>query len=141
MNNSNFDDQDEVMLENDPGKGFKKVLVVDDITYIVKSISRILRSGGYFVMTAMTGKEAIEKFNKFKPHLMTIDQNLPDMTGLQLAERIKKHNEGEKVKIIFVSAVQDKHEIRSILKSGINNYILKPFKKEILLAAVKKLIG
>jgi two-component system chemotaxis response regulator CheY len=141
MNNSDFDENDEAMLQNPQGVGFKKILVVDDIMYVVKSISRILRAQGYFVITAMTGKEAIKKFDKYKPDLMTVDQNLPDMTGLQLVKKIKTYSGGEKVKIIFISAVHEKDAIKSILGSGINNYILKPFKKENLIIAVKKLIG
>jgi two-component system chemotaxis response regulator CheY len=72
---------------------------------------------------------------------MTVDQNIPDMTGSQIVRKIKENSGGEKVKIIFVSAVQEKGEIKSIIGSGINNYILKPFKNENLIAAVKKLIG
>jgi response regulator RpfG family c-di-GMP phosphodiesterase len=60
MNNSDVDENYEAMLHNPQGVGFKKILVVDDIMYVVKSISRILRSRGYFVITAMTGKEAIK---------------------------------------------------------------------------------
>ncbi|MBN2535041.1 MAG: response regulator [Spirochaetales bacterium] len=141
MKNSDFDENDEAMLHNPRGVGFKKILVVDDIMYVVKSISRILRSEGYFVITAMTGKEAIKKFDKYKPDLITMDQILPDMTGLQLVGKLKERGGGEKVKIIFVSAVQGKDEIKSIIGTGISNYILKPFKKENLIAIVKNLIG
>ena len=126
---------------NPPGPDTKKILVIDDITYVVRSISRILRSQGYFVITAMTGKEALARFEKFKPDLLTVDQKLPDMSGLQLVEKIRKLRGGEKIKVIFISAVQEKDEIRSILNAGIDNYLLKPFKKEILLSVVKKLIG
>jgi CheY-like chemotaxis protein len=122
-------------------KGFKKILVVDDITYVVKSISKILRGAGYFVITAMSGREAIEKFTKYRPDLVTIDQKLPDMSGIQLVERIRKLEGGDSSKLIFVSAVQEKDEIRSILHLKIDNYILKPFRKEILLDAVRKLLG
>ncbi|MBN2533747.1 MAG: response regulator [Spirochaetales bacterium] len=124
-----------------PGPETKKVLVIDDITYVVRSISRILRSQGYYVITAMTGKEALSKFEKYRPDLLTVDQKLPDMSGLQLVEKIRKLFGGERVKVIFISAVQEKEEIRAILNSGIDNYLLKPFKKEILLTAVRKLIG
>jgi two-component system chemotaxis response regulator CheY len=124
-----------------PESGHKKILVIDDITYMVRSISRILRGQGYFVITAITGKDALEKFNKYKPDLITVDQKLPDMSGLQLVEKIRKLDGGKKAKIIFISAVQEKEEIRSILFIGIDNYILKPFKKDMLVRAVTELIG
>jgi CheY-like chemotaxis protein len=124
-----------------PGPDSKKILVIDDITYVVRSISRILRSQGYYVITAMTGKEALDRFKKYKPDLCTVDQKLPDMSGLQLVEKMRKLQGVGKLKVIFISAVQEKDEIKAILNAGIDNYLLKPFKKDILLSAVKKLIG
>jgi DNA-binding response OmpR family regulator len=118
---------------------FKKVLVVDDITYVIKSISTILRSQNFFVMTAKNGAEAIKKFKKYNPDLVTIDQNLPDMSGKKLASEIKALPGGDTVKIIFISAIHNKQEIRGILDLGVDNYILKPFRKQTLIDIVKKL--
>lgn len=122
-------------------KDQKKVLVVDDITYIIKSISGILRSNNYFVFTAKTAKDALKLFKTYNPELITIDQKLPDMTGIQLVKEIRALPGGKEVKIIFISAVHDKNQIREILSMGINNYILKPFRKQVLLDTVKELIG
>jgi CheY-like chemotaxis protein len=122
-------------------KDQKKVLVVDDITYIIKSISGILRSQNYFVFTAKTAKDAIKLFKAYTPDLITIDQKLPDMTGIQLVDEIRALPGGKEVKIIFISAVHDKSQIRKILGMGINNYILKPFRKQVLIDTVKELIG
>lgn len=122
-------------------KQFKKILVVDDIHYVVKSISRILTNQGYVVFTAATGKEALEKYKKHIPDLMTIDQKLPDMTGFQLVEKIRQLENGSEIKIIFISAVHAKEEIKSILNLGIDHYILKPFKKEKLIECIRKLFS
>jgi DNA-binding response OmpR family regulator len=138
---SNGHTYDEHIEQPPPESGFKKILVIDDITYVVRSISRILRGQGYFVITAMTGKDALDKFNKYNPDLITVDQKLPDMSGLQLVEKIRQLDRGNKTKIIFISAVQEKNEIKSILNTGIDNYILKPFQKEMLVRVVKDLIG
>ena len=121
-------------------KDFKKVLVVDDITYVVKSISNILRSEKYFVFTAMNGRDAISKFKNYTPDLITIDQKLPDMSGIELVKNIRKLEGGDKTKIIFISGVHEKEEIKTILNLGIENYILKPFKKQTLIDIVKELL-
>lgn len=121
--------------------GFKKVLVVDDITYVVKSISRILTGAGYFVISAMTGKDALEKFRRYKPDLLTVDQKLPDMTGDHLVELIRETEAGRKTPVIFISAVHNRSEIKPIINLGVSCYILKPFKKEKLLENVRRLIG
>ena len=122
-------------------KDFKKILVVDDILYVVKSISRILVAEGYFVFTARTGKEALDKFVKYSPDLITLDQKLPDMTGLQLVQKIRKLEKGDHTIIIFISSVYEKEEITSILQSNISDYLLKPFKKAKLIDTVQNLIG
>jgi len=123
------------------GKNFKKILVVDDIMYVVKSISKILRDEGYFVITAMSGNEALSKFFKYSPDLVTIDQKLPDMTGIQLVEKIQTSNANPKPKIVFITAVYEKDEVRSILNLDVDNYLLKPFQKNKLISIVKELIG
>ena len=127
--------------ENLVGKNFKKILVVDDIMYVVKSISKILRDEGYFVITAMSGNEAISKFVKYSPDLITIDQKLPDMTGIQLVEKILSSNTELKPKLVFITAVYEKDEVKSILNLDVDNYLLKPFKKNKLIEIVKELIG
>lgn len=129
-------DYDELVHESQ-----KKVLVVDDITYIIKSISGILRSQNYFVFTAKNGKDAIKLFKTYNPELITIDQKLPDMSGVQLVEEIRKLPGGDKAKIIFISAVHEKSEIKKILGMGIDNYILKPFRKQMLIDTLKDLLG
>jgi len=121
-------------------KNSKRILVVDDILYVVKSIARILTGMGYMVITAYTGKDAIERFKKYAPHMVTVDQKLPDMTGFQLVEKLRALEGGQNLKIIFISAVYAKEEIKSILNLGIDNYILKPFKKEKLIDCVTKLL-
>lgn len=118
---------------------FKKVMVVDDITYVVKSISNILRAENFFVFTAKNGTDAINKFKIYNPDLITIDQNLPDISGRELVGEIRALPGGDKVKIIFISAVHNKQEIKNILDLGIDSYILKPFRKQTLIDIVNKL--
>ena len=122
-------------------KRFIKILVVDDILYVVKSISKVLIEQGFFVLTATSGREALEKCADYAPDLVTIDQRLPDMTGLHLAERIRKTYKENAPKIIFITAIDEKEEIKSILNLGVNHFLLKPFKKEKLIESVKEALG
>ena len=127
---------------NNIPKDAKMILVVDDILYILKSIENVLKEAGYVVIGAMTGKETLELLKKYSPELITIDQKLPDTTGVKLVNEIKKIPLIKMPKIIFISAMYDKDEIHNILKQGdISNYLIKPFKKNKLLEVVKELIG
>jgi DNA-binding response OmpR family regulator len=133
-------------LEEDPsfspvmptGK-FKKILVVDDLLYIVKSIAKILQEEGYFVITAKSGKEALAKYLHYSPDIITVDQNLPDMKGRKLVEKIRFGNQDVKTKIIFISAVDEREEIKAILNLGVSHYLVKPFKKSKLIEIIKSL--
>lgn len=122
---------------------FLKILVVDDILYVVKSISKVLSAEGFFVFTARTGLEALNKFREYSPNLVTIDQKLPDMTGRQLVQMLRAVDKerNTKTNMIFISAVDDREEIKSIMQLGIDDYLVKPFKKGRLLETVKQLIG
>lgn len=128
-------------IEEDLRTASKIILIVDDILYVVKSIARILKEEGFFVMTANTGMEAIRKFEKYSPDLITIDQMLPDMLGTKLVEEIRKRENNKKTRLIFISSVYDKEKIKSILQMGVDHYLLKPVSRNMLVSTVRKLLG
>jgi DNA-binding response OmpR family regulator len=107
---------------------------------VVKTIERILLDQGYLVISAKTGYEAFEKFEKYFPDLITVDQKLPDMMGTQLVEKIKNTEHGKTIKIIFISATSEISDIRAILKMKIDDYLVKPFEKSKLIEVVKRLL-
>jgi CheY-like chemotaxis protein len=123
-----------------PERAFKKILVVDDILYVVKSLSKVLRDEGYFVLTALSGQEALEKFTEYSPDAITVDQRLPDMSGLQLVEKILAQSGAARPRIIFISSVYDREEIASIMKRGIDDYLMKPFTRAKLLETLGRLL-
>ena len=121
-------------------KKTKKILVVDDLLYVAKTIAKILQNEGYKVITALSGKDTLEKFQKYNPDLITIDQKLPDMSGFELVLKLRKLKKGQNAKIIFISGVYDKDVIESILQLGINNYLLKPVSNSKLLETVQRVL-
>ena len=125
---------------NELYKDLKKILIVEDLTYVIKTIERILTEEGYFVLTAKDGDEAITKFINYSPHLITVDHKLPDMTGVQLVEHIRKLDTVVNPKIIFITAFDDIDTIRSIVKLGIDDYLVKPFQKNKLIETVKRVL-
>ena len=126
--------EEEVVLDD----AIKKILVVDDILYVVKSISKIFQDEGHFVISAVSGSEALEKIFKYSPHLITVDHNLKDMTGLDLIRKVKKINPN--IKILYLSAVHDRKVIKTVLGSGVQHYLIKPFKKNRLLELMKEFL-
>ena len=127
-------------MESTSKKRKSKILVVDDLLYVAKSISKILQEEGYSVITAMSGEETLDKFIKYNPDLITIDQKLPDMSGFELVLKLRKLKKGENAKIIFISGVYEKEIIESILQLGVKDYLLKPVKRIKLLETVQRLL-
>lgn len=128
------------MSNKNVNKDFKKILVVDDILYVTKSISRTLKNEGYFVITALSADEAIQKIKKYSPDLITVDQKLTDMTGINLVKKLKSELEYSP-RIIFITAIYDKIIVQDALKLGVDHYLIKPFKKNKLLETIEKLLS
>ena len=92
-------------MEENGNKETKKILVVDDLLYVTKFISSILKEEGYYVITAMSGEETIEKFIRFNPDLVTIDQKLPDMTGFELVQKLRSVIHRQLFEVIIQAAI------------------------------------
>lgn len=118
----------------------KRVLVIEDITYVQRIISRALTEAGYTVIIASNGEDAIEMIKRYTPALVTIDMNLPDTKGALLLEIIKKQFTDLNIKTIFISAVTNRNEIKSVLSRGADYYLIKPFKKSDLLDCVETIM-
>ncbi|MFW6364359.1 MAG: response regulator [Spirochaeta sp.] len=118
----------------------KRILVIDDIEYVLKSISRTLAAEGFSVFTAKRGSEALMKYMDCMPDVITVDQKLPDMSGLQLIRQLAERHADHSPGIIFISSVYDREEIMGIMKEGIDSYLMKPFKRDKLIETVHEVL-
>ena len=108
--------------------GKRKVLIVDDDAEIVELLVDVLsRDGRFEIKTAASGYEAGIQTQQFRPDLILLDYMLPDVNGNVVCQTIKKNPEFEHIKIIIVSGVVKKDEIKQLLKSGAEDFIKKPF--------------
>ncbi|MBN1816627.1 MAG: response regulator [Sedimentisphaerales bacterium] len=82
----------------------KKVLVVDDEIHIVQVVAIKLRNNGYQVFTAENGAEALELAGREKPDVIISDFQMPVMTGLELAENLRKHSETADIPVVMLTA-------------------------------------
>jgi len=108
----------------------KKVLVIDDTSYVVELIKDHLEMGGYIVETAFSGAEGVKKAKEFNPDIITLDIMMPEMNGFQVAEILKKTEATKNIPIIFVSVVAEAQKNRG-KAVGVNIFVTKPidFKK------------
>jgi len=108
--------------------GKKKVLIVDDDAEIVELMVDILtRDGRFEIKTASSGYEAGINTEQFRPNVILLDYMLPDINGDIVCKTIRRNPVFEDIKIIIVSGVIKQDEIDSLLNSGAEDFIKKPF--------------
>lgn len=111
-----------------------RILLVDDEASIQRSVAPLLRSRGYEVEGAATGRLALEAVWADPPDVVILDLGLPDMDGLEVCERIRARSD---VPIIVLSARGAEPQKVAALDRGADDYVTKPFGPEELLARVR----
>ena len=110
------------------------VLVVDDSPVARKLVECSLPKSEYAILLAKTGQEAIEKFAEHRPGLIITDWLMPDFSGIELCERIRREFRNHFTYIIVLTGVQEKTAVVRGLKAGADEYLTKPFDPDELLA-------
>ena len=116
----------------------KKVLIVDDSMYMRKLIKDAVEEGGYEVVgEAANGEEAIDLALELNPDIITLDNILPDMIGIDI---LKVYQEEElPAQVVMISAVGQESVINEGLGLGAKDYIVKPFTSEKLIEVLAQL--
>jgi len=115
-----------------------RILIVDDSSYIRSRLKSILENSGFTVVgLAENGEQAIDLAMDLSPDIITLDNMLPDMTGVDVLKALKDH-EGL-TKIIMISAVGQQSAIAEGLANGASEYLVKPFQDADLLAIIQKI--
>jgi two-component system KDP operon response regulator KdpE len=110
------------------------ILLVDDEVSIQRAMTPLLRSLGYTVSVAGTGRQALEIFDRERPDLVILDLGLPDMDGSEICRQLRERAE---TPIIILSARGAEKDKVEALDQGADDYVTKPFGPEELLARVR----
>ncbi len=113
-----------------------RVMLIDDSSTNIKILRKILKDD-YTLEVAQNGKEALEKFNAFKPDLILLDIIMPEVSGYDVCKEIRSIEKFRSVKIIMVSAKNRADDRIMAYEAGADDYITKPFNKEELKAKVR----
>lgn len=117
-----------------------RVLVVDDAAFMRMMVKDILSKNGYEVVgEAENGAKALEKYQELKPDLTTMDITMPEMDGISAVKEIRKIDPN--AKIVMCSAMGQQAMVVEAIKNGAKDFIVKPFEKDKVLAAIAKLAG
>lgn len=115
-----------------------RALVVDDEASITQLIAMALRYEGWDVETAETGQEAIDKIRTFDPDVAVFDIMLPDFDGMQLLSRVR--SAGGMFPVLFLTALDSVEDRVNGLTAGGDDYVVKPFSLEELIARLRGLV-
>ena len=122
----------------------KKIMIVDDSLAIRQSLGYVLQNGGYDVLEACDGVDALAKISSGTVSLVICDVNMPNMDGITFVKTLKSDAKYASVKFVPVimltteSGEDKKQEGRN---AGVKAWMTKPFPPESILEAVKKLIA
>jgi len=110
-----------------------KVLVVDDFATMRKIVRNILKQIGFEDITeAEDGNAALRILKSDKIGLVVTDWNMPNMSGLELLQEIRKNSQTSNLPVLMVTAEGLKENVMEAVKAGVNNYVVKPFTAEVL---------
>jgi two-component system chemotaxis response regulator CheY len=107
-------------------------LVVDDSSVIRKVARRILEGLEFQIAEAENGEEAIEACRRQIPDAILLDWNMPKMDGYEFLRVLRRLPGGDKPKVVFCTTENDVAHIARALHAGANEYIMKPFDKDIV---------
>jgi two-component system, chemotaxis family, response regulator PixH len=113
------------------------ILIVEDTPSEMELMSYFLRESGYYVISAISATEAIDKAIDQRPDVIVTDVVMPGMSGFELCRSLKKHPATEKVPIIICTSKNQEIDRLWGMKQGADAYITKPFTREQLVRVVK----
>jgi two-component system chemotaxis response regulator CheY len=117
----------------------KSCLVVDDSSVVRKVARRILEDIDFIVDEAEDGQEAFDKCKAEMPDAILLDWQMPVMSGQEFLKQLRAYDGGDKPKIVFCTLENDIGQLAMAYKAGANDYMLKPFDRDILEAKFKPL--
>jgi len=113
-----------------------RILAVDDSPTILEMIKAILQSGGYDVITAVDGAQALETARAEVPDLILLDVMLPKLDGYRVCRLLKFDQKYKSIPIIMLTAKTEEQSMATGIRTGANQYLTKPIEPEVLLDAV-----
>ncbi len=117
-----------------------KILIVDDSDFSRSIISKMLSEEGYQVVgEAANAETALLMVKEKRPNIVITDIVMPDVSGIELTEKIVNNFEGTSV--IVISSLSQEHIVLEAIGAGASDFIAKPIQKQQLLDSLEKIVG
>jgi len=129
-----FEKREGIDLDSISRQTRPRIMLIDDEIDTILLLKQIFQLKGYDVSGAISGKEALEKIPEIRPNLIMLDLMMPEMDGWQTYEHLRKVCD---LPVIVISAVSHTDDVVKALRMGAEDYIIKPFNHEEVVARVK----
>ena len=114
----------------------KTVLIVDDVSFVRKTLAKILTDARYHVVgEAEDGVQAVTQYFKLKPDIVTMDVVMPKMSGIDATRKIISQDKN--ANIVIISAMGQESLVMEAINAGAKDYILKPFSEQDIIKTVE----
>lgn len=114
-----------------------RILLVDDQVKLLKIIKAYLENEGYLVETAQDGREALDLIKEFNPQLLVLDLMLPEISGIEVCQKIRQSSD---LPILMLTAKSAEDDKLQGFEYGADDYLVKPFSLHELLARIKAIL-
>lgn len=127
-------------VEATPSPASLRILVVDDHADVAESLAMLLQLQGHVVATADCGLKGVEKARTFKPQVVLLDIGLPDISGYEVARRLRKLPETQHVSLVAISGYGQPEDYEQSKSAGFDHHLLKPLDSTSLSALLATVI-
>ena len=117
-----------------------KILIVDDVMSNVLLLKVLLTNEKFQIATAANGTQALQQVEKEKPDLILLDVMMPDMSGFDVATKLKADEKTTDIPIIFLTAKSSENDLLTGFSAGGDDYIPKPFSIQEVIARVRAVL-
>jgi two-component system chemotaxis response regulator CheY len=114
-----------------------KALIVDDSSTMRKILKSILAGVGFEVMEASCGAVALNQLQHFPADLALLDWNMPEMSGLELLQKVRSDHVHDSMKIMMVTTESEQQSLEQALQTGADEYVMKPFTKDAVISKLQ----
>ncbi|HEX2979679.1 MAG TPA: response regulator [Anaerolineaceae bacterium] len=115
-----------------------KILIVDDAEFLRVRISKMLNGDGFEVIEAENGARAVDTYKVEHPDVVLMDITMPEMDGLTALKEIRGID--PKAKVIMLTALGQESVVLEAIKSGARDFVVKPFERDRVITAIRKLL-
>lgn len=114
-----------------------RVLLIDDEPFYYKLLNKPMKDAGHEFEYSKTGKEGLEKVSATKPDVIIVDLRLPDISGHDILERLRRDTEFSNIPVIVITAKNELGDKLKAFELGADDYLIKPFQPEELVARMR----